>query len=151
METIESTIKNRGRYVSTTHGFSMYPLIRNEKEVTVIVPLLREPKKYDVVLYKFEDKYLLHRIIKVKGDKLIIRGDNCFNKEYMTKADIIGVLSEFFRGKHHIKCDSKSFYIYSALIVFFHPLQMTVKCFTLFIKRVLRFIKRIFGGKNGQI
>jgi hypothetical protein len=41
------------------------------------------PKKYDVIFYRRENgQYVLHRIIKIKKDGYVCRGDNQTAKEY---------------------------------------------------------------------
>lgn len=96
---IEDIISKESYYACTTVGRSMFPLLRNKKDVIVIKKNNQKLKKYDVPLYIRGNEYVLHRIIKVKPDRYIIRGDNCMEKEVVTDDMIIGVLSEISRRK----------------------------------------------------
>ena len=98
---IEGILEKEGFYACTTVGRSMYPLLRNKKDVVVIKPVTGKLKKYDVPVYKVDgqnkSRYIMHRIIKVKPDMYVIRGDNCMIKEYVSGKDIVGVLAEISR------------------------------------------------------
>lgn len=67
---------NRGHYYSVPKGVSMWPLIKSQENVIDIVPVSGELKRYDVALYyrKSEDRYVLHRILKVEDDYYIFMG-----------------------------------------------------------------------------
>ena len=96
---IEEVIEEQGFFMCSTVGVSMYPMLRNRRDVVVIVPVTDRLKKKDVALYKRNDGYVFHRVIKVMPDHYIIRGDNCYYKEVVTDDMVIGVLKEFYRGK----------------------------------------------------
>ena len=88
---IENVLEEKGVFVSTTVGVSMYPMLRNRKDTIVIKPVHGRLKKYDVPLYQRGSDYVLHRIVKVTSDGYVICGDNCLNKEYqVTDDDIVG-------------------------------------------------------------
>lgn len=134
---IEEVIANFGQYVSTSAGHSMFPMLRSRRDTIVVRACDRDLEKYEVALYRREldGAYVLHRVIGFMPDGYIIRGDNCVNKEYVKKSQVIGVLTEFYRGRRHILCNSRAFYAYSRLAVLFHPLQMLA----------LDVYRRIFG------
>ena len=71
----------------------MYPLIKQREDVLRIVKA-DNYKKGDIVLYKSEiDHYVLHRILKIKKDKIILAGDyNYFKDKPISKDMILGVL-----------------------------------------------------------
>ena len=73
-------------------GVSMFPLIRNGKDEVVLHPCSAEDlRPMDVVLFKYKGQYLLHRIIKREGKRLIIQGDGSFvAKEMCTTDDVVG-------------------------------------------------------------
>lgn len=60
------------------HGHSMEPVIKNGSAVFVSsVPfILRNPKRDDIVAFKFENKIFVKRIRSVLKDKYILTGDN---------------------------------------------------------------------------
>lgn len=145
MDSIEKVIAEKGEIMTCSSGLSMYPMLRNRKDMVVIIKPQRRPKLHDVVLYRTGKKVLLHRIIKDLGDKYIIRGDNRMNKEYGISADdIFGILKGFYRDGKYYDCNkSKS---YRAYIIFNRasfPLRfLWRKLWNGFLLRVLSKIKR---------
>ena len=77
----------------TNVGHSMYPLIREREDILHIVQS-HTYKKGDIILFKSkEDHYVLHRILKIKKDKIITAGDyNYFKDQPITKEQILGLL-----------------------------------------------------------
>jgi hypothetical protein len=139
---IEEMLSDEGVFISTTVGISMYPLLRNRRDNVIIKPVKEKLKKYDVPLYKRGDEYILHRIIGFDKNGYIIRGDNCFNKEYgITDADIIGVATGFYRGDCYFSVKNTFYILYSRLTVLFHPLKM-------FLRRVRGKISGILHHKK---
>ena len=113
---IEEQLQTQGVYISTTVGMSMKPMLRNRRDRIVLLPCGNEPlKKWDLPMYRRPDgKYVLHRIIAVKSDHYVIRGDNTYVKEYVPHDWVLGYVSEFYRGERHISADSKGYRFYAA-------------------------------------
>ena len=90
----EDVLNKDGELIFTNVGYSMYPLIREREDVLRIVKT-DDYKKGDIVLYKSEiDHYVLHRILKIKKDKVILAGDyNYFKDKPISKDMILGRLS----------------------------------------------------------
>lgn len=113
MGRLEKVIKEEGRAVSVPVGKSMWPMLKNRRDHIVIVAITRPLKKYDVPLYRrTKDKYVLHRIIKVrKNGGYVICGDNLWRKEYdVTDEQIVGVLAGFFKAGRYIDCETNKWY-----------------------------------------
>jgi len=71
-------------------GMSMRPFIEGERD-KVILAQCPEVKVGIVVLAKVNDTYVLHRVYKIKGRKIILRGDgNLVGYEVCRESDIIG-------------------------------------------------------------
>ena len=113
---IEDELSRHGVYASTTRGVSMRPLFKTGRDMVIITKPEGELRKYDVVLYRDgKGKYILHRIIAVKDNYFVIRGDNTYVRERVDKSRIIGVLTEFNRaGKHH-SVNEASYKLYSRI------------------------------------
>ena len=94
---IEDVLEKEGIYVATICGVSMYPMLRNRRDTVVIKPYEGRLKKFDIPLYKVEDKYILHRIIKVLPDSYIIRGDNTEVKERGITDEKIARINELYK------------------------------------------------------
>ena len=121
---IEDELSEHGNYATNTVGVSMRPLFKTHRDSVVLSSLDREIKKYDVVLYRTPDgKYILHRVIGVREDIFVIRGDNTFVKEHVPKAFVIAYATAFTRkGKKH-KTTDLSYRIYSRIWHFIYPVR----------------------------
>ena len=70
----EEVLEKDGELYFTNVGYSMYPLIRQREDILHIVKA-DDYKKGDIVLYLSKlDHYVLHRILKIKKDKIITEG-----------------------------------------------------------------------------
>ena len=120
---IEEIIAEHGKYISTTSGVSMKPMIRNRQDTIFVEPVEGRLEKYDVALFRRGDKYVLHRVIKVLPNSYITRGDNCITSEKnVRESDIIGKLTGFNRGGKEIDLNSRAYKFYSVMICASHPL-----------------------------
>lgn len=108
----ETLIEKDGIFAQLTKGFSMMPLIRQNRDTIIVKKLEEKPKENDVLLYKNKSgKYVLHRVIKVLENGYIIRGDNNFFNEYDIKDEnIIGILEGFYRDDKFIDCSNNKLY-----------------------------------------
>ena len=89
----EEVLAKDGELYFTNVGYSMYPLIRQREDILHIVKA-DDYKKGDIVLYlSKQDHYVLHRILKIKKDKIITAGDyNYFKDQPITINQILGKL-----------------------------------------------------------
>lgn len=147
--TIEAELEKHGMYASNTRGVSMEPLFRTRRDMVIIEKPKEELKKYDVALYRdCRGKYILHRVIKVKSDEYVIRGDNTYRKEHISKGRIIGVLTAFNRkGKRHSVTD-RSYRIYSRVWNFIYPVRCVFHALISLPKRAVKKALRTFFGKK---
>ena len=90
----EDVLNKDGELIFTNVGYSMYPLIKQREDILTIVKS-NTYKKGDIVLYKSNvDHYVLHRILKIKKDKIILAGDyNYFKDKPITHNQILGLLT----------------------------------------------------------
>lgn len=119
---IEEAFLNNQSFDLTVKGTSMSPTFENGKTVVTITKYTGELKKNDVYLYKYENKILLHRLVKVKNNHFIFLGDSLYQKEYVSESDIIGVVT---------KVDQKPFVT-----------SFKTKCY-LYKRNIKSFIKRV--------
>ena len=90
-----------------TRGCSMQPLFVEHRDIVNIRTVKNGLKRGDVILYpsKGGNSLVLHRVIRVKGNNLLIRGDNNYFNERRQKDEVVGIMTSFFRnGKY---CDVK--------------------------------------------
>ncbi len=98
----EDLLRKDGRLVYKTKGTSMEPMLRQNRDLVIIEVPSARLQKYDVALYKREDKYVLHRVIGVRDGYYCIRGDNTYEIEHVPFENVIGVLKSFnCKGKLH--------------------------------------------------
>ena len=90
----EDILEKDGELIFTNVGYSMYPLIKQREDVLRIIKT-DTYKKGDIVLYKSSvDHYVLHRILKIKKDKIILAGDyNYFKDKPISKDKVLGLLA----------------------------------------------------------
>lgn len=95
---VESEI-GEGRSVRfKVKGTSMFPLLRNEKDEVLLSPIAEEPKKMDIVLFRYNGKHILHRIIDIKDGRFIIQGDGIYlTSEHCKEEDIVGVVTSIYK------------------------------------------------------
>ena len=122
MNKIEDIIEKEGYYISTSVGNSMLPFLRERKD-TIVIQKRAQYKMFDVVLYKRNGNYVLHRIIKVLPETFHIRGDNCYYDEYVKHNEIIGVMVECYRGEKKVKLNSIFYKLYVCIRVYSYPIR----------------------------
>lgn len=141
---IEELLKADGRYLSTTRGVSMRPMLKSGRDVIVVLPKTGRLKPLDVALYRRGESYVLHRVIRVTDSGYIIRGDNTYADETVPENAVIGVLSEYFSKKRAVKVTDEKYLRYSRRIVRLYPLRrFRVKT----INAIKGIIKKIIGKK----
>lgn len=137
--TIEDILQKEGIYVGTTAGVSMYPMLRDRRDTIVIRPCRGRLKKYDVPLYRRGDAYILHRIVRVLPDSYVICGDNCLRREYgVTDQQILGVLTEFYRGDTWINMNGLAYKGYVRFWCFIYPARFCCKALLGRVKCLLK-------------
>lgn len=93
--------QNRAVEIIVT-GHSMLPFYKHGKTI-VRLKADRVYQKYDVVLFKYNKQYILHRIIKIKGDVYTLRGDGAFRKEVVHKDAIYAKVIDFNLNGRRVK------------------------------------------------
>ena len=89
----EEAVEQDGELSFTNVGYSMYPLIQEREDILRIVKA-DAFKRGDIVLYKSSvDHYVLHRILRIKKDRVILAGDyNYFKDKPIAANQILGKL-----------------------------------------------------------
>ncbi len=119
MSSIEEILNRDGRLIYKTRGVSMLPMLHQNQDLVVITVPQARLKKYDVALYKRGTDYVLHRVLYVKENEYIIRGDNTYHLEHVPDRAVIGVLTGFVRkGKQYSVTDGR----YKCYVRFWHAI-----------------------------
>lgn len=107
-EFIKEKIAAEGSVYSLIKGISMRPMLKQDRDIVIIEAANpNDFKVNDCLLYKREnyDFLPLHRVLKIKGDTLIIRGDNTYKLEYVPKDYVVGRLKAFYRKGKYYDCE----------------------------------------------
>ena len=139
--TFEEMLKEKGFLVYTNVGVSMMPLLRQHRDIIEIHR--KDPtsrcKRYDVVLYKQGDKYVLHRVLKVRTKDYIICGDNNIWREYgITDDQILGILTRVIRDGKSIYPTDWQYRLYVHLWCDFYHVRVTI----LYLKKLFQAVGR---------
>ena len=73
-----------------------------DDNLVAIQPPSSRLNKYDVALYRRDQSYVLHRVIRVADGHYLIRGDNTYSLETVPDEAVIGVLTSFKRKGREI-------------------------------------------------
>ena len=124
MSSFEEELEQNGTLVFPNRGTSMMPLLRENRDLMVIEK--RGPdrlNKYDAVLYKRGERYVMHRILKVREEDYWIVGDHCRVGESVKDEQILGVLKQVVRDGKVIRTTDPGYRIYVHLWCDLFPLR----------------------------
>ena len=143
---IKDALNSNAEIMVCTSGVSMYPMLRNRKDIVVLIKPTKKLKKNDVPLYQANGKLVLHRILRIKPEHIVIRGDNLIQKEYVDPKQIIAVLKGFYRNEKYYDCEKNIKYkIYVILMKITYPTRW---CWKSLFRPILSKIKAIFINKR---
>ncbi len=142
-----------GYLLYTNVGISMLPLLRQRRDIIEIRrrDLDKRCEKYDVVLYKRRDKYILHRVLKVRDKDYVICGDHNVRKEYgITDEMILGVMTRVIRNGRSIYTTDRKYKLYVHLWCDFYPVRAVVLYAVFIAKAAGHCVKKLLFRKNKE-
>ncbi len=105
---IAAALAQRGELVCPIRGVSMLPLLEEDKDAVLLVPVLGKLHKYDIPLYQTMDgKQVLHRIIDVQENGYLVSGDNCISVEFVPFDAVIAKAKGCFKAGNYIPLTEK--------------------------------------------
>jgi len=125
--THEEMLRTSGYDLCSPISGSMRPMVRQRRDSLLFVRPEGRLRKYDVALYRSGGRTVMHRVIRVKPDGYIIRGDNAREKEYVRDEQIIGVMKGFYRDENYIPAEDRRYRRYARLIVAVQPILPLVR------------------------
>ncbi len=141
MNDLEKALNEVGFLCMPFKGTSMLPLFVEGRDKVCIYSLKPETafKKGDIILYKRESGlHVLHRIMAIKGEELVLCGDNHTTLEYGVKpSQVLGICLGYYKYDKYI--DFSKSYKYKFY-------KNTFARFRVF-RRIRHFILRIFKKK----
>ena len=126
--TFEEVLAREGRLVYSNVGDSMWPFIRQGRDLLVIEPARGRLKRLDVPLYKRDNgQYVLHRVIAISPDGYVICGDNRWGREYgITDKHVIGVLTAVVRDGREVPVTKWRLRLYAHLWCDLFPVRALI-------------------------
>ena len=121
----EEILTRDGRLIYSNVGDSMWPLIRQGRDLLVIEPPKGRLKKYDVPLYRRDSgQYVLHRVLKVREADYVLCGDNRSHLETgITDRHVLGVLTAVIRDGKELSVTDRRYRLYVRLWCGSFPLR----------------------------
>ena len=83
-------------YASTAYGYSMYPLIKSG-DLLIIAKKgspYYNPEIGDILVYRYKNFYVAHRLIHINGDIYFLKGDNNDYVERVKEENVVGEVIE---------------------------------------------------------
>ena len=140
--TIEELLARDGKLIYKTRGVSMEPMLRQNRDLVVLEIPKARLKPYDVALYKRGTSLVLHRVLQVKEDHYLIRGDNTYVMEKVPDEAVLGVLTSFQRKGKQISVTDGRYQRYVKLWCAIYPLRRFLVMTVRRMKRIAKWILR---------
>ncbi len=75
-------------------GDSMLPFIRSDRDDVTLERVTSPLSVGDIVLFRYNGKYVLHRIYSIRKDGMTLMGDgNLKGQEHCSESDVIGIVT----------------------------------------------------------
>ena len=117
---------NEGHTVTLRlRGFSMRPFLEDNRDKALLTKAVN-PKVGDPVLAEIEPKhFVLHRIVKIDGANITLRGDGNLGVEHCRLDDVKGAVIGFYRkGRETLdRVDGRKWRIYSWIWMHAMPIR----------------------------
>lgn len=118
-------------------GDSMLPMIDGNDDVIELGPVAEDEvlRRGAVYLFKYRGRCVVHRLIRLDGDKLLFRGDNCYTTETVPRSDVLARMTAVIHQGSRISCDDRAWLRRSRRVVFCRNI---VDAFLRFFRRDMR-------------
>ena len=123
MSTFEELLEQDGRIVYKTKGSSMRPLLHENRDLVVILKKDGRLRRYDVALYRRGTAYVLHRVVGVRDEGYLIRGDNTYALERVPEDAVLGVLAGFTRKGTYHEVTDRGYVLYERVWCALYPVR----------------------------
>lgn len=112
-------------------GYSMRPYLEDGRDKALLIKAVNIRKGDAVLAEVAKNTYVLHRIVRIDGDKVTLRGDGNMNDEHCRREDVKGFALGFYRkGRQTLeKTNSIKWYAYSWLWMRLYPIRRYLLAF----------------------
>ncbi len=141
MTSFEDVLERGEPLIYRVTGYSMLPMLKENRDIVIIEKPESRLKKYDVALFRYEDHYVLHRVVRVKKDRYITRGDNNLNSETVPDGAVLGVLTSFVQDGRKISVSDDEYAAYYKKRLRLYPLRFIyrkLRGLSIRVKRALK-------------
>jgi signal peptidase I len=127
MDLVIESLNNNQDAVIKVLGSSMEPFFKNGITDVTIQTINHPLKKHDIILFKYENTYKLHRIIKIKDQIIYASGDNLLSKEVISTDQVIGIIKSFKNHNQITSTSSISYKLKYKIYLLFKPIIIRLK------------------------
>ncbi len=128
------------------NGSSMSPLIRRQRDYVTIVPMDRPPRVGDIVLFpgkRIGGDYVLHRVFKVEGQRMLTLGDGCLRPDgWMDVDKAWGRVIRVERGRLVMETERWGWRGMAALWVWLYPMRGGMVWMGRAVRKIARMIAK---------
>ena len=116
LKEVEKLIAEGHDVTLRVRGVSMRPFLEDRRD-KIVLTKTQNPKIGDAVLAEIEPgKYVFHRIVVIKGERVTLRGDgNISSAETCDLNDIVAVAKAFIRNGKNFTVEGMAWRCYSVL------------------------------------
>ncbi|NLT15817.1 MAG: peptidase S24 [Clostridiales bacterium] len=123
---LAQVLEGGGQFKLLVTGDSMSPFLGHLRDSVILKEASgHKLKRGDIVLIRRResDRYVLHRIIKMKPDGFIMNGDAQNWDEFVPFEQVVAVVSKIERKGRLISCDSRGYRFLSWLWMLLRPFR----------------------------
>lgn len=119
---LEEQLKKDGKIIYKVNGTSMYPMLKQNRDLVAVFSVGDGIDCGDVILYKRkkDGALILHRVISVQNDYYILRGDNCSTSETVLPDQVLGKLRYYVHNGKTIQLTDPRYKSYMRLLPFLY-------------------------------
>lgn len=110
MRQVASDLSSGHQVTLQATGWSMLPLLWHQRDKIILSPLSSDSIALGriVLVCIPPERYVVHRIVRIDGDRIVLRGDGNANQiEECTRADVLGELTSIVRDGAVYSSESK--------------------------------------------
>lgn len=134
---VERLLGEGGDVMIIIRGNSMQPMLRDGRDRVVLRRYEGDEIRVgDVMLFRYRGEYVLHRVVKVDGERILFAGDgNYKRKEQATTKDIVARMVAYVKDGRRVECSDEEWLRYSRVWM---ALPMIVRRVILGVKRRIK-------------
>jgi signal peptidase len=135
MDLIREKLEENGEVQLTVSGNSMLPFFHDRRtEVTLAKPQ-RSLRRGDIILFSYQNNWVLHRILRIRKDLIITAGDALTTVESIAPGVVLAIVTKFRNDDRETDVRKFSYRLRVGIWMFFRPLRRILMRFYHRIKK----------------